>query len=287
MNFSGKELLLWRTRQLSKGGSEAELDWLLDMGAGLDWSSLQKIYIDPLRSLRLKKSLKELAIIWREYLEKQIPLQYLIGKCNWRDFELEINSQAMIPRPETELLVDFALKRFKNEFAGRWVDLGTGSGALSVALARSFPDWEGHAVDCSKEALDLANRNLQRLAPGSNIFLHFGNWWEPVKPWWGSISLVLANPPYIPKCQIDQLEPEVRNHEPYLALCGGLDGLSSCRKVVSGAFQALEPEGWLLLEHHHDQSDQLLDLMDATGLKNVQFENDLNGIRRFALGCHP
>ncbi len=98
---------------------------------------------------------------------------------------------------------------------------------------------------------------------------------------------MLANPPYIPDAVLDQLEPVVRDHEPHLALCGGHDGLNACRHVIDGAMQALEPGGWLLLEHHHDQSDAVLDLMSQQGLQEVTYKSDLLGIRRFAMARHP
>ena len=282
--FSGEEILFWRKNLLAKGGRAVDLDWLLDIGGGVRWSSLQKMYLDPKCSLKLNKSLEFLEVLWKRHLEKQIPLQHLVGVCPWRDFELEISPSALIPRQETELLVDLALQKFDNEFLGLWADLGTGSGALAVALGRSLPRSIGHAVDCSNDALALAQRNLRRLAPSAKVNLHLGNWWEPLKPWWGSISLVVANPPYIPSVLVDDLEPIIRENEPYIALSGGPDGLNACRKIVDGASKAMSNEGWLFLEHHHDQSEAVLALMKESNLKDVSFETDLQGVRRFALG---
>jgi len=287
LEVSGQEFLLWRRKLLSKGGRPVDLDWLLDIAGGVRWSKLQKIYLDPARPVKLDQSFEHLASLWRKHLENQIPLQYLVGICPWRDFELEISPAALIPRQETELLVDLALQKFDNDFRGLWADLGTGSGALAVALARSLPGAIGHAVDCSDDALSLAKRNLKRLAPAAEVSLHLGSWWQPLRPWWGTISLVLANPPYIPAAVLDDLDPIIRENEPSLALCGGPDGLNACREIVDGAFYAMSKEGWLFLEHHHDQSDAVLEMMNKVGLKDVDFENDLQGIKRFALGRHP
>ena len=287
IELSGEELLLWRKKLLLKGGSSADLDWLLDIGGGLRWSTLQQIHIDPNRHLRLSKTLDVLESLWCIHLDSKTPLQHLVGRCPWRDFELEISPVALIPRQETEILVDLALQKFDENFSGLWADLGTGSGALAVALARDLPRAVGHAVDCSKDALSLAQSNLQRLAPKSRVSFYLGSWWEPLRPWWGSISLVLANPPYIPSSVVDGLDPIIREHEPLIALCGGVDGLNACREIIFGAFNAMSNEGWLFLEHHHDQSDAVLDLMIKSGLKDVDFETDLEGIRRFALGRHP
>ena len=287
LEISAAELLAWRRLQLAEGGRAVDFDWLLDLGGGLRWSDLQQLYLDPRRSVLLERSFDQLAMIWKQHLDHHIPLQYLIGCCPWRDFELEVSAAALIPRQETELLVDFALQALARKPFGRWADLGTGSGALAVALSRALPVWRGHAVDCSIEALALAKRNLQRLAPHALWQLHQGSWWEPLRPWWGEFSLVLVNPPYIPEVVMAQLEPVVRDHEPHLALYGGADGLVATRQIIAGAMQALEPGGWLFLEHHHDQSDAVLALMRQQGLENVDYKSDLLGVRRFAIARHP
>ena len=285
--IDSSELLSWRRRQLSEGGRAVDLDWLLEIAGGLSWSELQRVKVNLLELVVLEESLEHLSSLWRRHLDEHIPLQYLIGRCPWRDIELEVNSSALIPRQETELLVDIALSKVENNGLGTWADLGTGSGALAVALSRSLPEWVGHAVDCSQDALDLAERNLQRLAGKAKWNLHCGNWWTPLKPWWGELDLVLVNPPYIPSNLIGQLAPVVRDHEPRLALCGGVNGLRELRLVIAGAMKALSPGGYLFLEHHHDQSDLVIDKMSQEGLKDLQFERDLNGVRRFALGRRP
>ncbi len=285
--ISSEQFFIWRKKELSKGGSAEDLDWLLDLEGGLNWSTLQRLYIDPKSSVELSNSLEHLAKLWRRHVEENIPLQYLIGRCPWRDFELEVNSSVLIPRQETELLIDFALQRANYHDQGRWADLGTGSGALAVALARSLPNWLGHAVEISQQALELAEKNLKVLVPDAPTKMHLGSWWEPLKPWWGRFDLVVANPPYIPYEQFQALEPVVRDHEPQLALYGGRDGLDSCRKVIAGALVGLRPGGWLILEHHHDHSEHVMTLMRKAGLLMVSYENDLNGIKRFAIGRNP
>ncbi len=281
------ELLAWRRNQLAKGGQAVDLDWLLDLHAGLRWSSLQKLLIDSSKLVRINCSLEELSTIWDKHLEDYTPLQYLLNICPWRDFELEVNPSVLIPRQETELLVDFAMERIDGKAVGDWADLGTGSGALAVALCRALPKWRGHVVDCSQDALLVAERNLRNLAPNAIWKSYLGNWWEPLKPLWGSLSLVIANPPYIPLATFKSLGPEVLNHEPHLALYGGSDGLESCRNVISGCLGTLCEGGWILVEHHHDQSELVMELMENEGLKDVEFECDLSGTRRFALGRHP
>ena len=285
-NFiSGQKILLWRRKMLLKGGRKVDIDWLLDIAAGVSWSKLQRIILDPEIFFFLEISIHELEDIWESHLNDQTPLQYLIAKCPWRDFELEVSSDALIPRQETELLIDFALKKVQDSNFGRWADLGTGSGALAISLSKMLPNWRGHAVDISQDALKLAKKNLKTLVPNANVNLSLGDWWEPLIPWWGSFDLVLSNPPYIPSDLIQNLEPIVQKHEPHIALDGGEDGLSSFKTIISGALNALSKGGWLILEHHHDQSEKVLELMKNNGLNEVSFENDLNGIKRFAMCC--
>ena len=286
----GEDLLAWRRRLLAEGGRRVDLDWLLDLGGGLRWRDLQKVQLDPGGvQVHLTCSLDALERLWWRHRHDQIPLQHLVGRCPWRQFELFVSPDALIPRQETEQLVDLAFAlgaECEAEPASRlrmWADLGTGSGALALALAAHWPQWQGHAVDCSAAALALARRNLARWAPGADWNLHQGCWWDPLRPWWGHLNVVVCNPPYIPELVVDQLDPVVRDHEPRLALDGGSDGLQSCRTVVAGAAVALAPGGWLLLEHHHDQSDAVLSLMAKAGLIDARSEKDLQGIRRFAV----
>ena len=287
---SGQELLAWRRRQLLRGGRAADFDWLLAMEGNLSWAELQRLRIMPESTAALDSTLLDLENLWSRHLRNHIPLQHLVGRCPWRDFDLQISPAALIPRQETELLIDFALDCLQDHdeggciSTGLWADLGTGSGALAVALARALPEWHGHAVDASTAALALARINLNNLTKSGIWQLHQGSWWDPLAPWWGQFDLVVANPPYIPSQIVEALDPLVRDHEPRLALCGGEDGLESCRTIVERAPLALSPGGWLLLEHHHDQSDQVLGLMGSVGLVSCKPRSDLRGVKRFAIG---
>ena len=281
--IDGKTFLKWRKEMILKGGRKVDFDWLLDIAAGISWSMLQNIILNPENFISLEISKEELEVIWKIHIKDKTPLQYLISKCPWRDFELEVSANALIPRQETEFLIDFALKRVVDISVGRWADLGTGSGPLAVALAKSLPNWSGHAVDISQDALELAKRNLKSIAPNANVRLALGDWWKPLKKWWGSFDLVLSNPPYIPSALIKELEPGVKNHEPLIALDGGEDGMSESKKIILGASNALANGGWLIIEHHYDQSERIINLMKNMGMKEVSFEKDLSGINRYAI----
>ncbi len=282
-SISGNSFLKWRKKMILKGGRKLDFDWLLDIAGGVSWSKLQSIILNPEHFISLEIATEELEVIWESHLKDKTPLQYLISKCPWRDIELEVSAQALIPRQETELLIDFALKKVSNIDCGRWADLGTGSGPIALSLAKSLPNWNGHATDISNEALDLAKRNLKSILPNANVIFAYGDWWEPLKKWWGSFDLVLSNPPYIPSDLIDGLEPVVKNHEPRIALDGGDDGMNASRAIILGALNGLANGGWLILEHHYDQSEKIIDVMKSIGMEEISYEKDLSGIRRYAI----
>ncbi len=288
LTATGAELLEWRRRLLDQGGAAADFDWLLDLGGGLRWSQLQSLWCHPQATVRLDRPLEALEALWRRHRHTHEPLQYLVGRCPWRDLELPVAPGVLIPRQETELLVDLALElRRPGRPIARWADLGTGSGCLAIALARSLPTSRGFAVEASAQALTQADANLARWDLQRRVTLLAGDWWQPLEAWWGELDLVVSNPPYIPSAILAGLEPVVRDHEPRQALDGGPDGLTALRSIVAGALQALAPGGLLLLEHHHDQSEAVGELLRAAGLERLAVHADLEGRTRFASASRP
>ena len=293
-------LLAWRRALLaSSGGTAAHLDWLLDLVGGLSWPQLQALHLHPQRSVVLARPLEELEALWWRHRRTGEPLQYLVGRCPWRDLELEVDPAVLIPRQETELLVDLALTLLpcvESDSPIQWVDLGTGSGCLALALARALPGSRGWAVDASAAAQAVAARNLaaapaqpappQGAAPPAVRLLHC-DWWQGLEPQWGALQLAVANPPYIPTATVAALDPMVRDHEPHLALDGGTDGLACLRVIVAGAATALAPGGLLVVEHHHDQSSEVLALATAAGLEEARAHPDLEGVARFVSARRP
>jgi release factor glutamine methyltransferase len=285
-----EDLLQWRRALLLEGGRPGDLDWLLDLGAGVSWPVLQSLWLHPGDSVQLLRSRHELEQLWRRHCRDAEPLQYLVGRCPWRDLELEVAPGVLIPRQETELLVDLALQLLPPETAcpsPLWADLGTGSGCLAVALAQAMPAGRGLAADVSPRALAQAAANIQHSGVAERVQLLRSHWWEGLAPWSGQLQLVLANPPYIPSAEVDRLDPVVRDHEPRLALDGGHDGLAAIREIAAGAGSALAPGGVILLEHHHDQSEAVQALLCRFGLVEVSRHKDLEGIWRFASGRRP
>ena len=288
--MAGQALLDWRRQQLAAGGQPADLDWLLDLAAGLSWQHLQSLRLHPQRPVELRCSLPALEALWRRHLVDHEPLQYLVGRCPWRDLELTVAPGVLIPRQETELLVDLAESLAASRVGApvaHWADLGTGSGCLAVALARLWPASEGLAVDLSAAARAQATANLVAAGVADRVQVLAGAWWQPLAPWRGRLQLVVSNPPYIPTADWQRLEPVVREHEPALALDGGADGLAAIRLIAAGALVHLAPGGWLLLEHHHDQSAAVQRLFSEAGLVAVAAHPDLEGKRRFAVGMRP
>jgi release factor glutamine methyltransferase len=282
--IGGHDLLAWRRQLLLLGGRAANLDWLLDLAGGLGWGELQKLILRPERTVPLPGGRARVEALWRRHLLYGEPLQYLVGVCPWRDLELAVAPGVLIPRQETELLVDLALDTWGGDRPPRrWADLGTGSGCLAIALAQAIPGSLGLAVDLSVDALRQAGANLASHGLQGRVQLLAGDWWQAVEPWWGRLELVVANPPYIPTGLLADLDPVVRDHEPTLALDGGADGLTAIRRLVADAPAALAPGGLLLIEHHHDQSDAVLALLRQAGLERVQAQYDLEGVARFAL----
>jgi release factor glutamine methyltransferase len=201
------------------------------------------------------------------------------SNCRWA-------RECLIPRQETELLVELALSlatpSLPDGVSCTWADLGTGSGCLAISLARALPQSLGVATDISSEALALARVNADGAGLSRRIEMRRAHWWKGLEPWWGKLALVVANPPYIPSATVETLEPVVRLHEPLLALDGGLDGLVAIRQVVEGAREGLAPGGVIVLEHHHDQSEAVCALLEEAGLEAVASHRDLEGTLRFA-----
>lgn len=284
---SAEQLLAWRRSLLQQcPTSSAAFDWLLDLGAGLGWQQLQQLQLRPQQMVQLQRTLAELEALWLRHCQEQIPLQYLLGICPWRDLNLRVAPGVLIPRAETELLVELALELSPRSPA-LWADLGSGSAALAVALGLAWPHSQGLAVELSDAARPLALANVQAAGLASRVQLLAGSWWQPLRPWWGQLQLVVANPPYIPTPVWAELQPGVREHEPRLALDGGVDGLEAIRQIAAGAGEALAPGGWLLLEHHFDQSDAVAPILAEAGLVQLARHKDLEGHWRFVSGRLP
>ena len=265
----------------------SELDWLLQELAGLDKLALRLESFKDLPKIELKLSLSELDRLWQQRLQERVPVQYLTGVAHWRNFSLKVTPAVLIPRPETELLIDLAVDAVKSYGVNPksdWVDLGTGSGAIAIGLASELKNATIHAVDCSVSALAVAQINADNLGFGSRINFYQGLWWEPLEFLKGKVSGMVSNPPYIPSSTVLTLQPEVLKHEPHLALDGGLDGLDCIRHLIETAPDYLKSGGVWLVEMMAGQETAVADMLQSHGsYGQVQIFSDLAGIDRFAL----
>jgi release factor glutamine methyltransferase len=284
-SISVKEFLFWKKKQLSKGGDQQSFALLLDCVAGISFSDLNLLNINPERDLYLKKNLQFLESIWEDHLLKSHPIQYLCGKAFWRDLKLEVTDKVLIPRSETELIVDIVLKIFgKNSQKLLFAELGTGSGAISIALALAYPLWDGIATDINQGVLKIATKNYMNCSDLTNLKFYCGHWWNPLESFKGKIDLAISNPPYIPKETYEKLPEEVKNFEPKIALLGGEDGLKHIREIIQKAPLFLKEKGWLILENHFDQGEKVKQLLIKNKFQSVEIVNDLSGIGRFTIG---
>jgi len=283
--ISVEELLFWKKKQLSKGGDQESFEVLLDCIGGISTSDLNMKILNPKGNLHLKKNLEFLESVWEDHLQKSCPIQYLCGITFWRDLKLKVTNKVLIPRPETELIVDIVFKIFRKKSEKLFfAELGTGSGAISIALALAYPFSDGVATDIDQDALEIATKNYINYSKQSNLKFYCGNWWSPLESFKGKLDLAISNPPYIPKDTYEKLPKEVKNFEPKVALLGGEDGLKHIREIIQKAPLFLKEKGWLILENHFDQGEKVKQLLIKNKFTSIEIVKDLSGIGRFTIG---
>ncbi len=301
-----QQLQDWRGEALALAPElSVELDWLLREAAGVEPRILSYAAGERAWELpgELNGGLESLTELWRRHWQAHEPLQYLVGRSPWRRFDLKVAPGVLVPRPETELIVEIAAQRVGEVqeqldidlSQGTWADLGTGTGAISLGLAELLPEIVIHAVDCSEVALGVAAENLRTVQDGAwqrRIQLHQGKWFEPLQPLFESglkLAGLVSNPPYIPTAMLNELQPEVRLHEPSLALDGGEDGLDCLRHLVNAGSQSLQPGGLWLVELMAGQAKDVKALLAVEGnYQSITAHFDLCGIERFvsAVRCN-
>ena len=248
---------------------------LADQAAGARFSHLSQ----P------EKALDKAALArWREDLEKVaggVPLPYVLDRREFFGLELLCDERALIPRPETEILVEAAIEKLKDHAAPRVADLGTGSGAIAVSVAHALPRATIWATDSSAVALGLGRANAEKFNVAGRI--HFvqgtpGEWAAPLRG--ERFDAVLSNPPYIPSAEIETLQTQVKDFEPRRALDGGADGLDAYRQLAAQCGEILAPGGFLLAELGAGQFDAARAIFEAHGWRTGAPLFDLQGIAR-------
>lgn len=206
------------------------------------------------------------------------PLQYILGETEFMGLRFNVDSRVLIPRPETEVLVEQALALARNIPAGRILDIGTGSGNIAISLATTLQGWQVDAVDVSPAALELAGENRLLHSCGDRVsFIHADiQSYEPAQEY----DVIVSNPPYVSSAEFAGLEPEVRNFEPALATTDGGTGLTFYEIIAAFGKRHLVSGGWVLVEHAYNQSEQVRAIFENSGYRNVTPVADYSRIPR-------
>lgn len=249
---------------------------LLEAGAGV---SRLDIVTDPRRAISAEQVAAVDALTRRR--EAREPVAHIIGRRHFWTLDLEVSPDVLIPRPETELLVEAALKVLDPNQAASVLDLGTGSGAILLAVLHERPLASGIGVDVSEAALAVAVSNAKALNLADRSEFLQSSWAEAITE---SFDLVLSNPPYIATAEIAGLAPEVARFEPHLALDGGADGLDAYRVIIDALPRLLKPGGVFAFEVGHTQAEAVTALAEAQGFSVEPARRDLAGIPRVVQG---
>lgn len=217
--------------------------------------------------------------------EKGEPIQYITGETGFYGLPFRVTPDVLIPRPETEHLVEKVIELLPLFPKPRILDVGTGSGAIAIALAHEWPAAEVTAVDLSSPALELARQNAERIGLAERIRFLEGDLLASVAA--EQFEFVVSNPPYIATTDRDSLAIEVRDHEPAVALFAGEDGLDIYRRLIPSAFSLLVPGGFIALEIGISQTPEIHMLLEAAGFADIQFTLDLQGIPRVVIAQRP
>jgi len=212
------------------------------------------------------------------------PIAYLTGKREFWTLSLKVDHSVLIPRPDTETLVEQALKRLTESAKLKLLDLGTGSGAIALSLAKERPDAAVMAVDSATTALDIAKENAISNNISNVEFIH-SHWFENV-PENSTFDLIASNPPYVAPGDPHLTQGDLR-FEPITALAADADGLADLSEIILTAPQYLNSKAWLIVEHGHEQADQVAKLFTTAGYQSVELFHDINNLPRCTAGCRP
>jgi release factor glutamine methyltransferase len=225
------------------------------------------------------------SIGYSQQIERRLagePIQYITGECEFFGLSFSVNRDVLIPRPETEHLVEKVSELAPLFMSPRVVDVGTGSGAIAIAVAHEWPSAKVTAIDISQQALEVAKANAQRIGFAQRLRFLQGDLLAPVA---GELfEFVVSNPPYVADRDREALAVEVREHEPERALFAGAHGLDIYRRLTPAAYDALVPGGFALFEIGYGQAGAIAELFAATGFTEIQFTKDLQGIDRVISG---
>ncbi|XXF80419.1 peptide chain release factor N(5)-glutamine methyltransferase [Myxococcaceae bacterium GXIMD 01537] len=278
-----RKVLTWTAQHFEKRGVDSPRLTAEVLLAHVLKTGRVRLYVDLDRPL----SKDELGA-FRGLIERRMagePTQYLTGVREFYNRPFKVDARVLIPRPETELLVEAALHRLPKDAPGRALDVCTGSGCLAISLAAERPQATVYATDLSADACAVAKENAQALGVADRVHILQGDLFAPLPPD-ALFDVVVSNPPYIATAEIDTLSPEVRR-EPRMALDGGPDGLALIRRVARGARKHLVPGGLLAMEVGETQGPALIEVLQGEGYVDVRVEKDLERRDRMAFGTQP
>ena len=239
------------------------------------------IVTDPYRALTPEQEERLADYLARR--ERRQPVSHILGRKGFWKIMLSVTPDVLTPRPDTEVIVDYVLKKFPDEAASfQILDLGVGSGAIVLSILAERPRAKGLATDISDEALAVARENAANLGLANQIAFARGNWTEGLAD--ASFDIVVSNPPYIASEVIETLEPEVKDHEPRVALDGGTDGLDAYRHLAPEILRVLKPGGLFAVEIGYDQKDAVEALFNEVGAGDVWTIKDLSTNDRVVVG---
>lgn len=289
-----REVLTNIRERLQKAGIE---DFEYESWVFLNWKlhiDRAEFYMNPNGEVK-EELLAELDSVLKQR-EQRVPLQYLMGECEFMGYDFYVDERVLIPRQDTECLVELAVESIRKkkvklgqEYSEaeqkstkvKVLDLCTGSGCIGISVEKLCPDAEVTLADISDGALSVAKKNAQNLC--ADVTLVKGNLFENIK---GRFDYILSNPPYIPSKVIEGLMPEVKEYEPRLALDGEADGLSFYRKIINEAPDYLNPNGRIYFEIGAEQGEDLTNLMNEKGFSEVKVHKDLAGLDRIVTGIY-
>ena len=279
---SWREMLATTVQQL---GNAQEARWLCEHASGMDTAEFSAEQ-DQLVTVACAKSLHSMV---RDRLSG-MPLQYVMKRWAFRHLDVMVDERVLIPRPETEQVVQIALdiaRKIRSNGALRVVDLGTGSGVIGLSMAFELGAEAAHVwlTDASVDALDVARANMIGIGrAAANVRIAHGSWWNALpQDLAGMIDIAICNPPYIAHAS-SEVAPDVHMYEPHSALYAHDNGLADLRSVIEGASTWLKQSGWLVLEIGYQQGTDVLAMMSASGFVGAEIKQDLSGRDRIAVG---
>lgn len=254
-----------------------DIEYLLELLLGLD-----KTGVFLSNDKKLDKDDYSKFCNWVDERAEHKPVEYIVGQTQFYGLWMDINRNVLIPRPETEVLVEYVIENYKKHNRTRIIDLGTGSGAIAVGIANHI-ECTICAADISLKALEVARKNVTRYHLADKIELFLSDWFQglDIRP----VNLVISNPPYVADKDWMSLPPEVRSYEPEIALRGGVDGLKHYSLIIAGAYNYLLPDGELILEIGWNQADAVKSIMAGSGkYSDIEVLKDYDRKDRIVVG---